>query len=287
MATLLHLRLFTLAVTPQQEHTSYRPYFLQLDKLACGEVTQITSTREPKRLQPIVQLSRLFPPEQKTECRCYSPAAETNALRHSQTTRVEAQELAAAVYWLVLGRQRSRALPLKIPPFCSSPPLRDHFHRGRAIEEIDDKDLDFSASPSRPVVNPSHPETSSQPGPPAFPLAATGQSGRSAPRLKWLSILDLVLVQKAVQSRTETATQQLSRAQPDRRVDLNQPQSCLDAARARQTERKTERERERKRPPRMEINEGGCAGRGETELSLSLSLSPSLALFRHRFISFY
>lgn len=58
-----------------------------------------------------------------------------DALRHSQTTRVEAQELAAAVYWLVLGRQRSRALPLKIPPFCFSPPLRDHFHRGRAIEE--------------------------------------------------------------------------------------------------------------------------------------------------------
>lgn len=110
---------------------------------------------------------------------------------------------------------------------------------------IDDKDLDSSV---RPVVNPSHPETSSQPGPPAFPFAATGQSGRSAPRLKRLSVLDLVLVQRAGQSRTEAATQQLSRAQPDRRGDLNQPQSCLDAARARQTERKTERERGRKRP---------------------------------------
>ncbi|RXN20284.1 hypothetical protein ROHU_025143 [Labeo rohita] len=32
---------------------------------------------------------------------------------------------------------------------------------------------------------------------------------------------------------------QLSRAQPDRRGDLNQPQSCLDAARAKQMERKT------------------------------------------------
>lgn len=72
---------------------------------------------------------------------------------------------------------------------------------------IDDKDLDSSV---RPAINLSHPETSSQPGPPAFPFAPTGQSGRCAPRLKWLSVLDLVLVQRAGQSRTEAATQQLS-----------------------------------------------------------------------------
>ncbi|XP_016371757.1 uncharacterized protein LOC107711300 [Sinocyclocheilus rhinocerous] len=145
--------------------------------------------------------------------------------------------------------------------------------------QVADKKLGFQC-----ITCPSHrklvpPETSSQPGPICIPIRSDWPKWPLHSKVK---VAFGPRLSPCPEGRAEPNRN--SRAQPDRRGDLNQPQSCLDTARAKQTERKTERERESESDPHVltrtytrttgwrEMKEAVRGGGGRV-VSLSLSRS--------------